>query len=59
MCSCLNVAQSEINDVLREVGAGRDALAVLQGRLKCGTSCGSCVPELKQMVLAAGRLQAA
>ena len=59
VCSCLNVAQSEISALLQEVGAGPDALALLQDRLKCGTSCGSCVPELKQMVLAAGRLQPA
>jgi len=34
-----------------------DTLAALQGKLKCGTNCGSCVPELRQMVLAAGRMQ--
>ena len=24
-------------------------LATLQGELKCGTNCGSCVPELKRL----------
>jgi assimilatory nitrate reductase catalytic subunit len=58
VCSCMNVAQDEIEAALVELGGG-DALAALQGRLKCGTSCGSCVPELKQMVLAAGARKAA
>jgi hypothetical protein len=26
------------------------ALAALQAKLKCGTSCGSCAPEIKRMV---------
>ena len=29
-----------------------DRLAQLQGALRCGTQCGSCVPELKRMVQA-------
>jgi assimilatory nitrate reductase catalytic subunit len=32
--------------------SGNDAerLAALQGALKCGTNCGSCVPELQRLV---------
>ncbi len=45
VCNCLDVAESEIRSVLAE-GAG---LAQLQERLKCGTECGSCLPELKRM----------
>ncbi len=46
VCNCLNVSESEI---MAEVAQGAD-LPALQGKLKCGTSCGSCVPELKRMV---------
>ena len=45
VCNCLDVAETEITALLAE-GAG---LAQLQARLKCGTECGSCVPELKRM----------
>ena len=45
VCNCLDVAETEIRAMLAE-GAG---LPQLQERLKCGTECGSCVPELKRM----------
>jgi assimilatory nitrate reductase catalytic subunit len=45
VCNCLDVAETEIRAVLAE-GTG---LPQLQARLKCGTECGSCVPELKRM----------
>jgi len=52
VCTCLNVADTEINTAL-ENAAGADQtteeiLARLQSRLKCGTNCGSCVPEIKK-----------
>jgi assimilatory nitrate reductase catalytic subunit len=51
VCACLNVADSEINSALDTLeGAPADILAGLQSRLKCGTNCGSCVPELKKMI---------
>jgi assimilatory nitrate reductase catalytic subunit len=53
VCSCFNVAQNEIADELAampEIEAGQ-RLQALQAKLKCGTNCGSCVPELKQIVL--------
>ncbi len=51
VCSCLNVADSEINSALESLeGSPVDVLAGLQSRLKCGTNCGSCVPELKKMI---------
>ncbi|MFO1318710.1 MAG: molybdopterin-dependent oxidoreductase [Burkholderiales bacterium] len=46
VCNCLNVAE---RDIAAELRAGAD-FAGLQARLRCGTSCGSCVPELKRMV---------
>ncbi len=64
VCTCLNVTDAAINEHLVSLsqginlsasGAGSLAtdearLASLQGTLKCGTNCGSCVPELKRMV---------
>ncbi|MDP1606549.1 MAG: molybdopterin-dependent oxidoreductase [Rhodocyclaceae bacterium] len=49
ICNCLDVSEEEIK---REIIAGV-GLAGLQEKLKCGTTCGSCVPELKRMLLAA------
>ena len=49
VCSCFNVAESDIASAL--TGAGDiDRLPYLQQKLKCGTNCGSCVPELKALV---------
>jgi bacterioferritin-associated ferredoxin len=46
ICNCLDVSEAEIK---REIAAGAN-LPVLQEKLKCGTSCGSCVPEIKRML---------
>ncbi|MHB1145330.1 MAG: nitrate reductase [Thiobacillus sp.] len=46
VCNCLNVAEP---DIVAAIAAGAD-LAALQSNLKCGTECGSCVPELKQLI---------
>ncbi|GAB2900330.1 nitrate reductase [Uliginosibacterium flavum] len=46
VCNCLNVSENEI----RAAVAGGANLDALQASLKCGTSCGSCVPELKRLV---------
>lgn len=45
VCNCLNVSEQEI---LHEVNNGRD-IAAIQAKLKCGTQCGSCLPELKRL----------
>jgi len=45
ICNCLDVSQNEIQ---KELAGGCD-LAGLQAKLKCGTQCGSCLPELKRM----------
>ena len=52
VCNCLNVAEAEIRKVLQ---TGADVRA-LQDQLKCGTSCGSCVPELERMVASTRRV---
>jgi assimilatory nitrate reductase catalytic subunit len=56
VCNCFNVAETEIADVLAKQdminrGTPDAMLASLQTGLKCGTNCGSCVPELKQLIL--------
>ncbi|MBS1154131.1 MAG: nitrate reductase [Proteobacteria bacterium] len=48
VCNCLGVTESAIK---AEFAKGCDLITV-QDKLKCGTSCGSCIPELKR--LAAG-----
>ncbi|MES2360252.1 MAG: molybdopterin-dependent oxidoreductase [Pseudomonadota bacterium] len=67
VCTCLNVTDAAITEHLRALsqgttlgqgGAGylgtdEERLASLQDTLKCGTNCGSCVPELKRRVRSA------
>lgn len=50
ICNCLDVAE---NDIIDTIQLGAD-LITLQNKLKCGTECGSCVPELKRLVLQHG-----
>jgi assimilatory nitrate reductase catalytic subunit len=49
VCNCLDVAESQITAA---IAAGAN-LEALQEKLRCGTSCGSCVPELKRLLQAA------
>ena len=46
ICSCYDVSENEIIETC-QMGAD---LQTLQAKLKCGTNCGSCVPELKRLV---------
>lgn len=60
VCTCFNVSDMAIDEhlaLLAQGGGGtghlhtdEDRLASLQATLKCGTNCGSCVPELKRRV---------
>ena len=51
VCNCLNVAESEIEDALIHLQGSTDVrLGALQAKLKCGTNCGSCLPELKALI---------
>jgi assimilatory nitrate reductase catalytic subunit len=45
LCNCHDVAESDIERFL----AGSKSIDALQASLKCGTSCGSCMPELRRM----------
>ena len=54
VCSCLNVSDTQIVERLADCrGTDEQRLAELQQALRCGTQCGSCVPELKRMVRSA------
>ena len=46
VCNCLDVSEQEI---MTEFRNGLD-LSAIQAKLKCGTECGSCLPELKRLV---------
>ena len=53
VCTCFNVTGPAIDAHLAGCsGTDGERLASLQSALKCGTNCGSCVPELKRMVKA-------
>jgi len=63
VCTCFNVSDIAIDEHLSLLAAGgggaghlgtdEERLASLQDTLKCGTNCGSCVPELKRLVRSA------
>jgi len=55
VCGCYDVSEAEI----RAAVAGGARLEELQSRLRCGTECGSCVPELRRLVTEAVGARAA
>jgi assimilatory nitrate reductase catalytic subunit len=53
VCTCFNVSADDIGAHLKTSrGSDDQRLAALQGSLKCGTNCGSCIPELRRLVRA-------
>lgn len=51
VCSCFNVSEPAIRERLQgSGGSDEQRLSALQVDLRCGTNCGSCVPELKRLV---------
>ena len=51
VCSCFDVGEARIDATLARCSGTPDAqLAQLQQELRCGTNCGSCIPELKRIV---------
>ena len=53
VCNCCNVSAFEIDATLAQLpGSPAARLAGLQSQLRCGTECGSCLPELKKRVAA-------
>lgn len=55
ICKCADVSDTQIKQAL----AAGSGLHELQEGLKCGTFCGSCVPEIKRMVAECGAKQTA
>ena len=54
VCSCFNVSENEIAACLARTSGPSEAwLRALQAELKCGTNCGSCLPEVRRLVQAA------
>ncbi len=66
ICTCLNVDEAQIRREIETLSTTSDepscsnrpsntnqtdVLQHLKQRLHCGTNCGSCVPEIKQMIL--------
>jgi assimilatory nitrate reductase catalytic subunit len=53
VCSCFDVTAPQIEAELTRCSGTPDArLAQLQAQLRCGTNCGSCLPQLRSMVRA-------
>ncbi len=51
VCTCFDVREDAIRTALRGCAGTEDArLAALQGQLRCGTNCGSCIPQLRRLV---------
>ena len=55
VCACFNVTEPSILDTLKacpnqSAQSADQQLTHLQGTLKCGTNCGSCVPELRKII---------
>jgi assimilatory nitrate reductase catalytic subunit len=52
VCSCFDVTEAEIEAALTDgVGAEEaERLARVQAATRCGTNCGSCLPELKRLL---------
>ena len=46
VCSCFGVGRNAIEKCARQIGAGATAVEIGK-QLKCGTNCGSCVPEIQ------------
>jgi assimilatory nitrate reductase catalytic subunit len=50
VCTCLGVDEARIASVLAATaGTAGERLATLQARLRCGTQCGACLPELQRL----------
>lgn len=49
ICSCFSVGEPAIDEA---IATGCRTPAALGAKLKCGTNCGSCIPELKALLAA-------
>jgi assimilatory nitrate reductase catalytic subunit len=53
ICSCFGVGRNAITQCARELDA-RATPAEIGKRLKCGTNCGSCIPEIQRVIAEMG-----
>ena len=51
VCACFGVGRSTICNA---IAAGASTAAEIGAKLKAGTNCGSCIPELKRLIAQAG-----
>jgi assimilatory nitrate reductase catalytic subunit len=49
VCSCFGVGRNAIAACAKQLGAAATAMEIGK-RLKCGTNCGSCVPEIQGII---------
>ena len=56
VCACFGVPQGRI---VAAIGAGAASAAAIGQKLKAGTNCGSCIPELKRLIAEAAQAGAA
>ena len=47
VCSCYSIGE---NAIRAAIATGCDSTAALGNALRCGTNCGSCLPELKALL---------
>jgi assimilatory nitrate reductase catalytic subunit len=53
VCNCFNVSEQSIIEFCSAAnGDSAQKITALQSELKCGTNCGSCLPELRTLVAA-------
>jgi assimilatory nitrate reductase catalytic subunit len=53
ICNCFNVSADTMTQCLSKMPAGTSpdqAMNSLQSETQCGTNCGSCKPEVKQII---------
>ncbi len=51
VCNCFDVSEARIREKLAQCsGNDVERLSALQGALRCGTQCGSCLPTLRRLV---------
>jgi assimilatory nitrate reductase catalytic subunit len=54
ICNCFNVSADTMKQCLSKMPAETnpdDAMTSLQSETQCGTNCGSCKPEVKQIIV--------
>jgi len=54
VCSCFGIGEHAINTAMQSAGGdAASRVAAAQQQLRCGTQCGSCLPELRRLAASA------